>query len=94
MQRNGETISNVTETIDGNQYVNCRFENCQLVFSGGELPTINSCHFDNCRWQFEEAAERTLLFMKNLYHGMGPGGVELIEATLNAIREPIVETGA
>jgi hypothetical protein len=87
MQRNGETISNATEIIDGNQYHDCRFENCQLVFRGGELPTINRCHFENCKWQFEDAAERTLLFMKSLYHGMGPGGVELIEATLSALRQ-------
>jgi hypothetical protein len=87
MQHKSETIANTREVIDGNQYSECRFENCQMVYCGGEIPTISSCHFENCKWQFEDAAERTLIFMKSLYHGMGPGGVELIEATLSAIRQ-------
>jgi hypothetical protein len=84
-----QTKSKTTEVIDGNQYTECRFENCQLVYRGGEIPRISRCHFENCTWQFEEAAERTLLFLKFLYHGMGIGGKELIEATVAAIRQPL-----
>jgi len=87
MERKSETFTGATEVIDGNQYVDCRFENCQLVYRGGGIPTISGCHFENCTWQFDEAAERTLIFMKSLYHGMGQGGVQLIEATLAAIRQ-------
>lgn len=94
MQHKSETIANTTEVIDGNQYFEVRFENCQMVYRGGEIPTISSCHFENCKWQFEDAAERTLIFMKSLYHGMGPGGVDLIEATLAAIRQSGGKFGA
>lgn len=87
MEFTGKTFSDTTEVIDGNQYVECRFENCQLVYRGGDIPTINKCHFVTCRWQFEDAAERTLVFMKELYHGMGQGGADLIEATLGALRQ-------
>ena len=38
-------------------------------------------------WLVFFGAERTLLFLKQLYHGMGPGGVELVEATLGRLRE-------
>ncbi len=44
---------------------------------------MSGCRFDDCNWQFEEAAERTLVFMRHLYHGMGPGGIQLVEATLS-----------
>jgi hypothetical protein len=89
MESKGQTFSHVTEVIDGNQYQDCRFENCKMVFRGGEIPLISGCHFENCQWQFEDAAERTLVFMRQLYHGMGAGGVQLIEATLAQLRQPI-----
>ncbi len=87
MEHVGETLTEQTITIDGNCYEECRFENCTLVYRGGVIPTIGKCHFQNCQWQFEDGAERTLLFLKQLYHGMGPGGVELVEATLGRLRE-------
>ncbi len=87
MEHVGETLTEQTIVIDGNRYTECRFENCTLIYRGGLIPTIGKCHFENCQWQFEDSAERTLLFLKQLYHGMGPGGVELVEATLNMIRQ-------
>ncbi len=89
MEHNGETMTDATEVIDGNQYNDCRFTNCKLVFRGGEIPRISGCHFENCQWQFDDAAERTLLFMRQLYHGMGTGGAQLIEATLSQLRQPM-----
>jgi hypothetical protein len=89
MEISGKTVSHATEVIDGNQYNNCRFENCTMVYRGGEIPHITGCQFDNCSWQFDGAAERTLLFMRQLYHGMGSGGAQLVEATLEALRQPI-----
>ena len=32
--------------IDGNRYAECRFENCQSVYRGGEIPNIGSCIFE------------------------------------------------
>ena len=92
MELSGKTLSNATEVIDGNQYTDCRFENCKLVYRGGDLPKISGSHFENCNWQFEDAAERTLVFLRHLYHGMGAGGVELVEATLRALRQPPSQT--
>jgi hypothetical protein len=89
MENSGKSISNASEVIDGNTYTDCRFENCKLVYRGGEIPRISGCHFENCQWQFEDAAERTLIFMRQLYHGMGPGGAQLVEATLAQLRQPL-----
>ena len=89
MENQGKTYSNATEIIDGNHYIECRFDNCKMIFRGGEIPRISGCHFENCQWQFEEAAERTLMFMRQLYHGMGAGGAQLIEATVAQLRQPM-----
>lgn len=88
MEYSGNKTSNTTEVIDGNRYVECRFERCKMIYRGGPIPQISGCHFEDCTWHFEDAAERTLLFMRQLYHGMGPGGAQLIEATLTMLREP------
>lgn len=93
MQHTAETIADRTEVIDGNEYRDCRFEKCLIVYRGGQLPVISSCHFENCTWQFQDAAERTLLFLKSIYHGMGQGGIELVEATLSALRQPTAGFG-
>jgi hypothetical protein len=89
MEISGKTLTNMTEVIDGNQYNECRFQNCTLVYRGGEIPHITGCQFDNCSWQFDGAAERTLVFMRQMYHGMGAGGKQLIESTLEALRQPL-----
>jgi hypothetical protein len=89
MENQGKTFTGATEVIDGNQYNECQFHNCRLIYRGGEMPRISGCHFENCQWQFEEAAERTLIFMRQLYHGMGTGGAQLIEATLAQLRQPL-----
>jgi hypothetical protein len=94
MESTGKSFSNASETIDGNTYTECRFDNCKLVFRGGEMPRISGCHFENCQWQFEDAAERTLVFLRQLYHGMGPGGAQLVEATLAQLRQPLQQPAA
>jgi hypothetical protein len=94
MESSGKSFSNASETIDGNIYTDCRFDNCKLVYRGGEMPRISGCHFENCQWQFEDAAERTLVFLRQLYHGMGPGGAQLVEATLAQLRQPLQQAGA
>lgn len=93
MEHVGKKTNGETEVVDGNNYVECRFEKCKMIYRGGAIPQISGCHFEDCTWHFEDAAERTLLFMRQLYHGMGPGGMQLIEATVNMLRQPIPPEG-
>jgi hypothetical protein len=88
MEVRGKTLSDVTEVIDGNHYTDCRFEKCLMIYRGGDIPHINGCQFETCTWKFEGAAERTLTFMRQVYHGMGAGGRQLIEATMQQVRKP------
>jgi hypothetical protein len=46
---------------------------------------LHHCHFTNCSWHLEEAAQRTVLFLRSVYHS-GPGGKDLVEQTLRHIR--------
>lgn len=82
------TFSDSREVIDGNEYIDCRFERCDIVYCGGDIPNIVGCTFDACQWHFEDAAERTLAFLHHLYNGMGDEGRAMVEQTLELIRQP------
>jgi hypothetical protein len=85
----GQLFKDSTEVLDGRQFTNCEFRNCTVVYRGGTLPAMNGCHFQDCHWQFEDAAERTMVFMRVLYHGMGEGGKRMVEAAFAQTRQPI-----
>jgi hypothetical protein len=52
------------EPIDGNEYVDCRFDNVSLVYAGGPLPAFERCEFTRYRLVLEGPAERTLAFLQ------------------------------
>lgn len=60
----GETVH-----LDGGTFEDEEFYSCELVYSGGGLPSIVRCDFHDCRWTFADQAERTLIFMSQLYQG-------------------------
>ena len=76
---------NETVLLDGHEFTNCKFQNCKMVYGGGEMPKLQHCHFAGCSWQLDEAAKRTVLFLRSIYHS-GPGGHDLVEETLKHIR--------
>jgi hypothetical protein len=87
-QNSGTTFNDSIEVLDGNVYDRCVFNRCRIVYSGGALPMLNSCQFNDCTWTLGEAAERTLIFLRLLYHGMGPGGKALVDETLKNLLAP------
>ena len=60
--------------MDSRTYRNCRFEECTLIYSGGEIPRLANNSFTECRWVFDGAALRTMAFLRDLYHDGGEGG--------------------
>ncbi|NRG16246.1 hypothetical protein HPQ64_00930 [Rhizobiales bacterium] len=74
----GETI-----VLDGSEFRDCSFKDCQLTYSGGALPVLSGCGFERCRWAFGEEAGRTLSFLSALHAG---GFSSMVEETLSAIR--------
>jgi len=69
--------------MDGKSFNNCVFQQCNLVYSGGNPPVLNGCSFNNCSWQFGGAAARTLGFFAGLYSG---GFDQMVEATFQSVR--------
>lgn len=72
--------------LDNNEFRDCVFADCELVFAGGGPVALSGNVFKNVKWSFEGAAARTLQFLTAMYHGAGPGGRELVENTFEAIR--------
>ena len=71
--------------VDGNSYRNCHFEQCTLIYSGGEIPRLENNSFTECRWVFDGAAVRTMAFLRDLYHRGGEGGRALVDNAFETI---------
>jgi hypothetical protein len=65
-----------TVLLDGEDFVDCAFQTCKMVYAGGELPTFNDCRFDDCDWKFDDAAARTLAQLKQVWNAGGKASVQ------------------
>lgn len=51
--------------VDGNHFINCRFQGTQLRYGGGQQPRFEDCAFsDDIGWYFHDAALRTIRFLQ------------------------------
>lgn len=92
-KRIGEKFVDQRVVLDEDEFFECAFTRCQLVYQGGEWAYLVGCRMEQCSFGFEGAAGRTLLFLQGMYRHMGPAGARLIEATFNDIRGPDPEGG-
>jgi len=61
------TFNNATATLDGNEFINCIFQNSELVYEGGTLPTLSNNSFQGqVRVTFHGSAANTIAFLKAL----------------------------
>ena len=86
-------FQNVTEIIDGNSYERCTFLGCNIIYRGGGIPKFSACTLESCKWTFEDAARRTIALLKGINSGMGAGGKQLVEETIQEIRAPFFPKG-
>lgn len=56
-----------TVQLDGGAFDDCDFIGCRLVYAGGEPPSFSGCRFDDCEWKYEEAAARTLSYLRQVW---------------------------
>lgn len=59
--------------LDGEHFMDCEFRECDLIYSGGEVPAFSGSNFDDCRWLFADAAERTLAYVRTIRAAGHPG---------------------
>jgi hypothetical protein len=71
-----------TVALDGESFADCEFRGCRMVYKGGELPHFSDCRFDDCDWKFEDAAARTLAYMKVVW---GVGGKAPIQNLIKTV---------
>jgi hypothetical protein len=69
--------------LDGSAFTGCAFAKCSMIYSGGEIPELSGCRFDDCAWQFGGEAANTIGFLSGMYQG---GFDRLIESTFHEIR--------
>ena len=79
----GATFINETVLLDGNEYRDCIFNNCQIRFNATAPVTLNGVQFNSCQWTFEGPAGLTVNFMTSLYQA---GMTDLIDQTIANIR--------
>src|SRR5690349_5267635 len=61
----GNNYKRSSVNVDGKQFENCTFEDCKLVYSGGEPPSFVNCTFTaNLDLVFDGAAGNTVQFLK------------------------------
>ena len=90
----GQEFNQITEEIDGNVYDQCKFTQCKLIYRGGGIPRITRCHLDRCTWVWDDAALRTIGFLRGIYDGMGPGGRQVVEEVIAEMRRPFRDGGS
>ncbi len=69
MKFQGEKFFKASIGLDNNQFYDCVFDSCVLVYRGGTPPNIAKCSFKNTFFGFAEAAANTLLVISTMYHG-------------------------
>ncbi|HEY1427614.1 MAG TPA: hypothetical protein VGF50_13160 [Caulobacteraceae bacterium] len=68
--------------LDGESFERCEFRQCRLVYGGGDLPSFSECRFDACEWKYDEAAARTLAYLKLVW---GLGGKASVQALIKEV---------
>jgi len=91
MEFDKKQFKNEEVRLDGNTFLGCAFDNCNMVYGGGPPPTMIDCSLNGVTWSFTEAASNSVRFMRAIYHGMGEGGKKVIEQTFANIRENVPE---
>lgn len=64
----GVTYNHETVVLDGETFSDCEFRDCRLVYAGGAAPLFEGCKFHGCEWKQDEAALRTLAYLKVLWN--------------------------
>ena len=82
-QHEGETFTNETVVLDGNEDLNCTFTNCEHFFHGTAGVSLHGITLTDCRWTFDGPAGLSINFMTALYQA---GVTDLIDQTFQNIR--------
>ncbi len=77
--------------LDGNEYINCTFNGCKIIFQGVKNIGLANPTFNACQWSFDGPAGNTLAFLAMIYSG-GGDGQKLVETVFAGIRKGKAQT--
>jgi hypothetical protein len=60
-----QVFENQHVILDDGVYVNCKFKNCSLEYSGGDV-YVQNCQGEGCQLIWRGAAQRTVLLLQGL----------------------------
>jgi hypothetical protein len=83
----GEKFLNERIAVDGNEYRECTFSHCTLLFEGRQIPTMANINMNHCVWEFVGAAKTTMNFLILMYHRYGDGGRDIVESMFKSVRD-------
>jgi hypothetical protein len=78
----GAIFNHESVALDGESFERCEFRECRLMYAGGDLPSFTDCRFDACEWKYDEAAARTLAYLKLVW---GLGGKASVQALIKEV---------
>lgn len=61
-----QRFENERVEIDGKRFTSCTFEECELIYAGGDVEFGSGCRVENCRPEFSGPARRTVLLLHSL----------------------------
>jgi hypothetical protein len=82
MRFDNQTFINRDIRLENNEYVGCTFERCMIWYNASGPVALQGNRFNECTWQFDGAAARTIKFMTDIYQT----APDLMETTFNNIR--------
>ncbi len=80
-----ETINNQEVFLDGNQFHDVQFVNCQIIYVGFAPVILNECTFVESPLRFEGPAGNVITFLQALAHS-GDYGKSAVDQMLTTIK--------
>lgn len=80
----GKTFENCIVDLDGTEFIECSFRRSVVRYSGGELPAMVQCSFFETTFSVDQAAARTVKFLKAM-SSPGSGLQAVVRETFGAI---------
>jgi hypothetical protein len=71
---NNRTFFDEEVAIDGNEFTDCLFNECNMHYAGGTAFFKGKCRFQKCQWSFSGAAHNTVLMLRYI-HALPPVGL-------------------
>lgn len=74
--------------LDWNEFVNCKFIRCNVVYAGAGSTHLAGTEIEECFLHFSDAADRTIKFLKQNYLTGGTAGKTMVEMVIDFITSP------